>query len=65
MRHSGMSALGQKRTLLRSLDHIVGEGEQSIWNSEPERFCSPEIDHEFELSRLFNGQVGRICAPED
>ena len=48
-----------------SLDHIVGQGEQSIWNGEPKRFCSPEIDHEFKLSRLLHGQVGRLRALEN
>src|ERR1700730_6929860 len=50
--------------LAHLFDHVIGEREQFVWNGEPEGFCSPEIDHEFELSRLFHGQVGRLRALE-
>src|SRR5215472_13493260 len=42
----GMSALGQKRTLQRLVDHLVSGGEQRRRHSEAKRFCSLEVDHE-------------------
>ncbi len=32
---------------------------------DPERLSGPEIDHQFELGRLLDGQVGGLGAPED
>jgi hypothetical protein len=47
-----MSALCQKRTSPNSLDHLVGGGEQRLWNGETKRFGSLEIDRKLELGRL-------------
>jgi hypothetical protein len=31
-----------------SFDHLVGGGEQSVWNLEAERLCGLEVDDQFE-----------------
>jgi hypothetical protein len=33
--------------------------------SSPSAFSCLEIDHEFELGRLFHGQISRLCALEN
>ena len=51
------------RTSLRlahSLDHLVGAGEQSRWDVEPERLRSRQIENELELRRLHDWQVRRL-----
>src|SRR5262249_37930493 len=56
------------RTSLRlahSLDHLVGEGEQPVWDLEAERLGGLEIDGQFELRRLLNGKIGRLFSLKD
>src|SRR5215831_10508099 len=56
------------RTSLRlahSLDHLVGECEQLVWNGEAKRLRGLEIDDKFELRRLQNRQIGRFLPFEN
>jgi hypothetical protein len=45
---------------LPSLDHLIGDGEQLVWNLEAERSGGLEIDGKFELRWLLNGKIGRF-----
>src|SRR5216684_3933837 len=48
------------RTSLRLahlFDHLVGEGEQLIWDGETERLRSLEVDEQLELGRLLHGHI--------
>src|SRR5262249_28550069 len=55
-----MSALGQKRTLAKLLDHLVGAGEQPSRHANAERLGDLEVDKELELCRLLHGQFTRF-----
>jgi hypothetical protein len=46
-------------------DHLVGEREQRGWHFEAERFRGLEVDHQLELGRLHNWQVGWLLAFEN
>ena len=50
---------------LLSLDHLVGDGKQLIWNIQIKRFCGLPIDHELEFRRLLNRQFTRARPLED
>ena len=39
--------------------------EQRWRDGEPERLSSLEIDHQLELGRLLDWQVGRLCPPQN
>src|SRR5262249_30696881 len=54
-----------QETIPRLLDHLVGAGEQVGWDGEAKRFCGLEVDHELELCRLHDWQVGRFRALEN
>src|SRR5215468_12165142 len=48
------------RTSLRlahSLDHLVGEREQLVWNIEAQRLGGLEVDHQLEFNRLHHRKV--------
>ena len=49
----------------RSLDHLVGAGEQSRWNFEAERFSRLDIDDRHKLGCLFNWDVARFSPPKN
>src|SRR5215469_15798200 len=56
------------RTSLRlahSLDHLVGDGNQFVWNLEAERLGGLEIDGQFKLRRLLNRKIGRLGSLQD
>jgi hypothetical protein len=40
-----------------SLDHLVGAREQRLRDRKAERLCGFEVDHQFDLGRLFDRQV--------
>jgi hypothetical protein len=42
----------------RSLDHLVGECEQRRGHFEAKRPCGLEVDHELELGRLLDCELG-------
>jgi hypothetical protein len=58
----GMSALGQKRTLLALFDHLVGPREQRWRHSETDRFGRFEIDYQLVLRRCLHRKVCRLFA---
>src|SRR5712672_1958701 len=65
-----MSVSCQKRThtplqTVSSFDHLVGAGEQRGWHSEAEGLGGRQIDHELELGRLLDRQIGRLGALEN
>ena len=41
-----------------SFDHLVGNGEQFIWNGDAERLCGLEIDHELVVGGPPSGAAG-------
>src|SRR5437879_3888924 len=56
------------RTSLRLahlLDHLVGHGEHPRRDSEAECLGGGQVDHELELDRLHDRQVGRLLALEN
>src|SRR5437879_4470159 len=59
------AAQQRSRTDLSLFDHFVGDGEQAGRNCQSKPPGGLEIDHKLELSRLQNGQVGRLLALED
>src|SRR5262249_60243478 len=49
----------------RSFDHLVGERDQLVRNSETQRSRGLEINHELEFGRLLHWKISRLGAPED
>jgi len=45
---------------MRLLDHLVGEHEQVMWNSETERLGGCQVDTEIEFGRLLDRDIGRL-----
>src|SRR5262245_28699667 len=51
--------------LVSSLDHLVRARQQCRRKREAERLGGREVDHQLELRRLLDRQVGRLRASED
>ena len=60
-----MSALGQKRTLVTSLNHLVGGCEQGRRDCDAERLGSLEVHNHLVFGRRLNRKVGRLLALKD
>jgi hypothetical protein len=45
-------------------DHLVGTQDKPGRNLMPDRLCGFEIDGQFEVGPLLDGQIGRSCAAE-
>jgi hypothetical protein len=56
------AAKGQKRTCDRLFDHLVGGGEQGLWESQAQRLCRFQIQHQLQLRWSLYRQFGRPCA---
>jgi hypothetical protein len=54
----------QHRKSADLFNHLVGAGEQCRRHNDSKRLCGLQIDHQFELGRLFNRQVGSLRALE-
>src|SRR5271167_3361371 len=48
-----------------SFDHLVGGGEQRLWDTKAERLRSLEVDDKLELRRVLHWQIGRLGTLED
>ena len=48
-----------------SFDHLVGLGEHALRNIKPEQLRGPEIDHQLEVGRLHDRELGRLFALQD
>jgi hypothetical protein len=46
-------------------DHLVSKGKQLRRNIKPKRLCRLDVDHQLELRRLLDRQIGRLGAIED
>ena len=56
------NSMARRRGLL---DHLVRPKQHRLWDRQPERPCSSEIDDQLELRRLLDGEVGRFGTLED
>src|SRR5215211_8780693 len=61
----GMSRMCQQRKLALLFDHLVGAGEQVLWDFEAQRFGGMEVDHELEPGGLHDRQVRWLFAVEN
>src|SRR3954470_24860779 len=46
-------------------NHLVGAKQKRLWDLQAERFGSLEIDGQFELGRLDDGEIARLRALEN
>src|SRR6516164_2609184 len=60
-----MSALGQKQTLARLFDQLVGTAEQRCRHIDAESLCGLEVDHQLVLGWRLHGEIGRLLTVED
>jgi hypothetical protein len=49
----------------RRLDHLVGKRQELVRHVEAQRLGGPEVDHQLELGRLQDRQVGWLRAFEE
>ena len=49
----------------QSLDDLVGAAEQRHRKGETQRLGGLQVDHQLELCRLFDRQIGRLGASQD
>ena len=49
----------------RLFDHLIGPGEDRLWDREAERLAGLEIDDQLKHGQLLNRQIGRLGAFED
>ena len=52
----------QKQVLF---DHLVGNSQEFVWNSQAQRLGGPEIDQKLKCCRLLDWQVAGVCALEN
>jgi hypothetical protein len=45
----------------RSLDYLVGERQNFIWNDEAERLGGLQVNNKVEFSWLLDGDIARLC----
>src|SRR5262249_211287 len=45
-----------------SFNHLVGDGNQFVWNLEAERFGRFEVDHHLVFGGSLHGQISRLVA---
>ena len=50
---------------MRLLDHLVGAGKQHWRHCQAKSLGRLHVDHQFELGRYFNGQIGRTGAAQN
>src|SRR5262245_53706176 len=50
---------------LTSFDHLVGAGEQGVWNGQSKSLGGLDVDHQLILGRGLHREVGRLLALED
>jgi hypothetical protein len=48
-----------------SFDHLVGAGEDRLWNGEAEGSGGFEVENQLEFGRLFNRQFRRLGSLQD
>ena len=60
-----MSALGHKRTLPDSFDHLVSAPDERVRNVDPERLGGLEVDVKLDLLCLLDRKVGGLLTLED
>jgi hypothetical protein len=66
MCHSQPTGVPTHRSKSSALfDHFIGAGEQRRWHREAERPGRDEIDHEIELGRLLDWDVGRFYVAQN
>src|SRR5262245_5509718 len=62
---SSAQSLGLHDEFASSLDHLVGKGQQLVWNLEVERLRGLEVDGQLELRRLLDRKIGRLGSLQD
>ena len=50
---------------MASFDHLVGAGEEGVWDRQTDFLSGLQIDDQFEPSWLLDGQLGRFASFED